>query len=612
MSLRILLDDQITKLFADNPELKTVNKNQFEIAVACFANLKHLNGIDVEDLVDGILGEGGDEGLDHCYIFCNGSLVVDSDHLINKDSVVKVKFFQTKKETGFSTDGFRKMKEGIEQIFDLEKDLKSLKVGGANQDYLDKAQLIRDIFRSCGKLKAKFSCEVYYVTIASDRNIPTKLNQLAEELANSPLKIPFDINLLGAQELLDLTVFTEESIEIDFISQPLEIKERDVVTSGYSGFVSGNKLVECLLDQHKNFKSHLTEGNVRYFLGEDGNINSSIIETALNQAKAEIFWAMNNGLTIIGETVTPLGGQQYAVSNPQIVNGCQTIHCLHNAYIQNGELPKNLKVFVKLVNTNDVEVQTDIISATNSQNPVKTASLKANDNIQRNIERHLAKSGIFYERRENYYKRQGYTGNKVVGMLKMAQIVNTVVNKEAVISLNDTSGFFESQKKYTTIFNDNADFDVYKFAVILYHKAWSMKNSDLRTNTYSEDEKTLISRGGLLFLHAMSSFILSSATIDKEGNMELLTGFIDISAPARKNEFVKRKDSIFKLLANEAFMKSCYETSRGIVFAAIDGYAKANSKEKSAVFKYRPFDREHLQPELNKSLAAILGTLNGH
>ena len=114
MSLRILLDDRIEKLFTDNPELNTVNKNQFEIAVASFANLRHLNGIEYDDLIYGIMGEGGDEGIDHCYIFCNGDLVVDENYPINKESHVKVKFFQTKKENGFSTDGFRKTKEGIE------------------------------------------------------------------------------------------------------------------------------------------------------------------------------------------------------------------------------------------------------------------------------------------------------------------------------------------------------------------------------------------------------------------------------------------------------------------------------------------------------------------
>src|SRR5690606_31603719 len=114
MSLRILLDDQIDKLFEDNPELASVNKNKFEIAVSAFSNLQYLYGIEFDDLIDGIMGEGGDEGIDHCYIFCNGVLVKDENHPINKESHIKVKFFQTKKENGFSTNGFKNLKEGIE------------------------------------------------------------------------------------------------------------------------------------------------------------------------------------------------------------------------------------------------------------------------------------------------------------------------------------------------------------------------------------------------------------------------------------------------------------------------------------------------------------------
>ncbi|MGX0954755.1 hypothetical protein AB7M18_000883 [Pseudomonas viridiflava] len=602
MSLKILLDDQIDKLFGDNPELQTVNKNQFEIAVASFANLKHLNGIELDDLVDGIMGDGGDEGIDHCYLFCNGSLIRDETHLINKESHVKIKFFQAKKETGFSSDGFRKTKEGIEEIFDLEIDLKNLTKIGANPDFIEKTDLIRKIYRACGLAKAKFSCEVYYITIATDLNIPQKIRHLEEQLKNNSLNIPFEINYLGAQELLNLTESIDELIEINFISQPLEIKERDVKTSGYSGFVSGNELVKCLLDEKGSFKSHLTEGNVRFFLGEDTSINTSIIETANNKIKSDIFWAMNNGLTIIGDAVAPLGSNQYSVTNPQIVNGCQTIHCLHAAYEDAGELPKNLKVFVKIVNTNDLEVQTDIISATNSQNPVKTASLKANDNIQRNIEKHLAKSGIYYERRENYYKRQGYTGNKVIGLLKMAQIINTVANKEAIISLNDTGGLFSSEAKYGALFCDSADFDIYKFSVLLYQKAWSLKNSDLRTNIYSEEHRSIISKSGLLFLHVMSSLILSESTFGKDNEKSPMVSVLDIGAPTRKNEFVKRKENAFKLLENETWIKICYERSRVIIFEAIEKYSVTTGKEHGSVFKYRLFDRDFLRPKIAEKI----------
>ena len=94
MSLKTLIEDQIGKLFNDNPELETVSKNKFEIAVANFINVQYLNGIDCDDLIDGIMGDGGDEGIDMCYIFCNGNLVKDEMHTINGDSTIKIKFIQ--------------------------------------------------------------------------------------------------------------------------------------------------------------------------------------------------------------------------------------------------------------------------------------------------------------------------------------------------------------------------------------------------------------------------------------------------------------------------------------------------------------------------------------
>ncbi len=72
MSLKILIDDQVEQLFSDNPELNVVSKNKFEIAVASFANIKHLNGLEFDDLIDGIMGDGGDEGIDLYYVYCNG------------------------------------------------------------------------------------------------------------------------------------------------------------------------------------------------------------------------------------------------------------------------------------------------------------------------------------------------------------------------------------------------------------------------------------------------------------------------------------------------------------------------------------------------------------
>ena len=550
------------------------------------------------------MGEGGDEGIDHCYVFCNGTLVNSDEHPITRDSTLKVKFFQTKKENSFSTDGFRKTVEGIKEIFNLDLDLTKLQGIGANKDILDKADLIRKVLRTAKKNRANFSCELYFVTAASEKKISPKIDLLSEQLKENlrSLDIEIDIDFWGAQELLNMTKSLNESIEIQFNSQPMEIKDRDIPTSGFSGFVTGNSIIRSLLTESGDFKSHLTEGNIRYFLGEDGKINNTIIETIKDTNKTDIFWAMNNGLTIIADDISPLGNNQYDIENPQIVNGCQTIHCLYLAFKELGELPANLKVFLKLVKTDNLDIQTDIISATNSQNPVKAASLKANDDIQRNIETHLKKSEIYYERRENFYKRQGHTGNKVIGLLKMAQIVHSVVNKEAVVAANDTTTLFDSDVKYKTLFNDSADFDIYTFSVGLFQKIWSIKNSDLRTNDYEGEEKDLISKGGYIFLHCMSSLIITEAfNSNNDGSFEIMTGKMKIDEPQRKNKFSKCKKKAFQLINDDDYLKKKYDESKQILEKAVHKFAEDNpSKLKVSVFKNRSFDKDYLVQQINE------------
>lgn len=603
MSLKILLNDQIQKLFTDNPELNSIKKNEFEIAVSSFANIKYLHGLDYDDLIEGIMGEGGDEGIDLCYVFCNGTLVKDEEHPINKESILKVKFFQVKKEDGFSTDGFRKFKEGIEEIFNLDIDLDKLESIGANADIIEMADLIRKIFRKARTERAKFSCEVFYVTVAPDKNVSKKIQHLEQELTANALKIPFEFNYWGAQDLLNLTTQTDELIEIKFDSQPLNISEKDIATTGFAGFVNGNDLMKSLIDE-EGFKTHLTDGNVRYFLGEDKKINSSIIDTALDGIKSSTFWAMNNGLTIIGDSIEPIETKGYSIKNPQIVNGCQTVHCLYYAYSEDdkNELPNGLKVFVKLVKTENPDIQSDIISATNSQNPVKAASLKANDNIQRNIEKYLREVGIYYERRDNFYKRQGITGNKVIGLLKMAQIIHTVVNKESVVAVNDTTTLFNTEAKYNSIFNDKADFDLYKFSTILYQKIWTIKNSDLRANDYPPDLRDLISRGGFIFLHILSTLLMSEA-VYKAGGKEIsstITKPLAIETPARKNEFTLRKESLFSMLQQEPVLEELYQLSKELFFKAANSYYLNTGKSISSLFKFRNFDKDYIRPEIER------------
>jgi len=606
MSLQIILDDQIDKLFEDSPELNDIDKDKFEIAVAHFASFKYLHGIDSDDLITGIMGSGGDEGIDMCYIFCNGILVRDEKVPLNSESTIKVKFFQAKKVNSFSVNGFKNTVEGINEIFDLSLQIEDLEKIGANQSIIEKAELIRKLYRKSQKERASFSCEVYYVTQSPTLDIPAKITELYEpSLKNNILSIPYKFEYWGCQKLLDLDKKFDEELEVAFDLQPLNISEKEILTSGFAGFVRGNDLMKSLIDENNEFKSHLTEGNVRHFMGVDKKINTSIISTANDEGKANIFWAMNNGITILGEDIKPLGSNIYNVINPQIVNGCQTIHCLHHAYSRDKKnvLPNSLKVFVKLIKTKDSIAQTDIISATNSQNPVKSASLKANDNIQRNIETYLGKYAIYYERRDNFYKRQGYKGNKVVGLLKMAQIIHTIVNKESIVATNDPATLFDTIAKYNSIFNIKADFEIYAFSVRLFQIVIKLKNADLRKNkkTYTGTDYDLISKGGFVLLHIISSLLFSKADIvDKNGKIYTRPHFdsFSIAMPPRKNEFTLRKKWLFDLIEEEGDVEEYFTLAKDIFFSTAVDYAAKTKKSQISLLKNRHFDKDYLRPAI--------------
>jgi hypothetical protein len=540
-----------------------------------------------------------------CYLFCNGFLIRDENHPINSDSIVKVKFFQTKREDSFSSDTALKLKDGIEQIFNLDLSLDELKANGANDDILSKTDLIRKIFRKTQKERGRFYCEVFYATEALELNIPTKISLYEQQLRDNPLKIPIKFEYWGAQELLDLIKTKDEALEIKFDTQIVNILQKGINISGTCGFVKGNDLMSCLIDKENGFKSHLTEGNVRYFLGEDKTINSSIIDTAKNEDKASIFWAMNNGITIIGQDVRQVDATVYSIKNPQIVNGCQTIHCLHSAFTSNNKnkLPENLKVFVKLIQTgDDINIQSDIISATNSQNAVKGASLKANDNIQKNIESHLKKFGFYYERRENYYKQRGISGTKVIGLLKMAQIVHTIVNKESITAMNDTATLF-THTRYKTIFHNVADYDLYLFCVKLFQRVWTFKNSDLRKKDYPREKKEIMSKAGFILLNIISSLMFSEAEFieKRELKREKCISDFDIKAPVRKNKFTLRKKWLFEKLNDENYMVECFNNAKKIYDIASRNYSVANpDKPTNSFLKNRTFDREFLRPIISR------------
>jgi len=144
---------------------------------------------------------------------------------------------------------------------------------------------------------------------------------------------------------------------------------------------------------YKQHNDELFAGNIRLFLGaRKGGINEQIIKTAKEEPGA--FWALNNGITIVADTVEPIlsekGSSSFKLKRFSIVNGCQTTSSLVQA-----KASSKAKVLARIIAAKS-SIRTDIVRYNNSQNAVRIWSVRSADNIQQTLREQFKSVGLNY------------------------------------------------------------------------------------------------------------------------------------------------------------------------------------------------------------------------
>ena len=148
------------------------------------------------------------------------------------------------------------------------------------------------------------------------------------------------------------------------------------------------------------FDERLVWQNVRYFLGLNNDVNREIRST-LQGGKAEDFWYLNSGLTIVCDQITSLANGHHPLTliNPQIVNGCQTAAVIHSVAFDSIGGVQDGSVQVRLIETTDTKFIEEIALASNTQSRILGRDLRANELFQQQIAATLRPRGIFYRRK---------------------------------------------------------------------------------------------------------------------------------------------------------------------------------------------------------------------
>lgn len=408
--------------------------------------------IDMDDIIDGIVdssfrGEKHDYGIDAIYLTANGDSIDSIEQLedYNKDSKFVFHILQFKKSKGIDQADLLKLKEGINEVFVDESCDES-----KNEflfELLQKLNLLKnELYKKFSTQQIKVNVYIAFggleENILKDDIVSKQLNDIRELLNNGGYQYN-DIIIVDAQKFLLLEKQGDEIVDILKVQKTIKYiteLENDKKLNGYISIVGASEIGKLV----KVWQNQLFEANIRDFYKRN-ELNNKILDTASSDNEAKYFWSFNNGLTITCRKVEELPNDQYKLYGLQIVNGCQTSNSLYIAYNnmlrvnelrakdnlndqENEELESILQkslnetssVLLKIIETNDTELIYRITETTNSQTPIKAFSLKANEDIQRNIEDFLTPHNIYYERRINFYRNQGK--KNVITIQKLFQL----------------------------------------------------------------------------------------------------------------------------------------------------------------------------------------------
>ncbi len=395
-----------------------------------------------------ILGIGMKEALD---AYTNGSHDLGIDAVVIKGN--KIHLFQMK-----CVDEFKKAKNKfpgleIDKISSYLADLR----GGEKQAF-DKAnsRIKNKTFEAMEVLKkANPKIIVHFVTNASGFS--------DAELTRANIKIEKHKTI--KHEMHDLDWFANKFLKM----QRLSI-DRDIKIFGKEFFECTDKNLNSIVctvlaqdivelikskDDSSNVELNIFDQNVRVYLEPRNKTNQKIIDSAISEDN-HMFWYQNNGITMTCDSYDRGASENsltIPLTNVQIVNGGQTSISLFEAAKDDPEKIKDVSLLVRIIETGSEDIKISIAESTNSQTPITSRDLRANDREQRQLQDIFFDMGYFYERKKNEFKEK--PKNKRIDALFSAQAYTAYFIGWPEVSKKDSGRIFDNL--HGMIFTENLE-----------------------------------------------------------------------------------------------------------------------------------------------------------
>jgi len=491
MRKNIILEEILKKYDEELENTKDSDK-VFEFFSA--AQILKDEDFDSAELESGLIGGGNDNGIDGIFILLDNKLVNSLEEIesMKNIKILTIHFHQYKNNYKISEDVILKFNNAFQDILCFENSLK-----GWNEELKEKILLIRKVIMRTAQYGPEINFIIRHVSkgkkvdIEDNHSYYNKVKNMEEIIKKSDVpSINIDFDFIGSDELNKFYKLKPSySLELSIIDTPLNLEFGNDNNIGYIAVVNLKSYYKFIVDDKtKKIKKFLFDANVRDF--QNGTlVNKQIKETLINEKKID-FWWLNNGVTIIASKSNQVGKTLH-LENVQIVNGLQTSFSIYENI--NNEVNENRTLLVKIIISKDQATIDKIIKATNSQNPVAPALLRATDSIQRDIEIYFRSNGYFYDRRKNYYKNQGKPLNKIISINFLSQCITSLLlsEKDPSKARSNPTVLIKRDEDYKKVFNVRFSYKAYLNSIIIVKKINNMikeKKDELERDTLNIKE----------------------------------------------------------------------------------------------------------------------------
>ena len=411
-----------------------------------------------DEIESGLVGNGGDGGIDAIYLLVNGELVQEDPNYghLKGEITIDLVIVQSKTHAGFQETPIERFITVSKDLFDLSKDLSKLS-SFYNERLLEVIRHFHDLWRQLATQFPTLILSFFYACKGTDPNdnLWHKVKFLEEAVKQHFPSSKFRFKFLGASELLVLArQHPQKAYSLPLAETPIS-SENQV---GFVCLVGLREFFKFITDESGSLRRQMFEANVRDYQGRT-QVNDDI-QYSLQNATTEDFWWLNNGVSILA-TKASLAGKTLTIEDPLIVNGLQTSTEVYNYFKRSDTNNEERKILAKVMVPTEDESRDRIIKATNSQTPVQAASLRVTDKIHRDIEEYLRPRGLFYDRRKNYYTNEGMPRDKIVGIPYMAQAVMAIVLRSPDTARARPSSLLKTEGNYSKVFDSTYPIALY-------------------------------------------------------------------------------------------------------------------------------------------------------